>query len=154
MKSVLIDTNLLLLLVIGSIDRRRLDDKNVKCVKEFDSESFGILIEILRGFRKHVSLPNVLSEASNLLVHRGNEVILGASVQLARYIDHLDEIYEPSSVMVRTREFYNFGLSDAAIVKIGRDGVTIVTEDASLYAYLSNIGVNAINLSHYRTPFD
>ncbi len=155
MKTVLIDTNLLVLLIVGSLDKSRLGKKRVE---KYDPESFEMLTGLLTDFQRHVSLPNILSETSNLLNAGKREIVNGATTRLAAYCKNLDEIYEVSFPVMETKGYQDFGLTDAAIAKVsqrgifGRHGVTVLTDDAPLYGYLSNIGAQVINFSHYRTP--
>jgi len=150
MKSVLLDTNLLLLLIVGNLEPSKLGQ--VRRVKQYDPESFEILNRILGEFHRHVSLPNVLTETSNLLGLGDREIVVGATSAFARYCQLLDEIYEESRDLVSTRAFAKFGLTDSAIGKLGAKGVTVLTDDAPLFGYLSNLGLKPINFSHHRTP--
>jgi len=155
MKTVLIDTNLLVLLIIGSLDISCLGKKRVE---KYDPESFEILTKLLLEYQRYVSIPNVLSETSNLLNAGKREFVKGATACLAAYCENLDEIYEVSLPVMETKGYEDFGLTDAAIIKVSRrgdfglQGITILTDDAPLFGCLSNVGSQVINFSHYRTP--
>jgi len=104
----------------------------------------------------HVSLPNVLSEASNHLGSGKQQAVPGAAEALARYILSLSEVYKPSETVVALEEYQKVGLSDAAIILCSpmliQDRVVVFTQDFDLYNRLCHIGVDCRNIMHWRTP--
>lgn len=156
MKTILLDTNMLVVLAVGSIDKKQLG--LMSRTKEYDAGCYNVLCNIIRPYTRHLSIPHVLSETSNLLGAGRNEKLPGVKAWLGGYISRLSEIYQPSRQIVSQSAYAQFGLTDAAIAQVslrgdlGRDGVSILTDDGRLYGYLARIGAQAINFSHWRTP--
>lgn len=104
----------------------------------------------------HVSMPNVLTEASNHLGSGKQEAAAGAAAALALYIDNLDEIYQQSTNVVRYKEYASFGLADTAIFslfpRLKQQRVKVVTQEFELYNRLCSEGVDCVNIFHWRTP--
>jgi len=104
----------------------------------------------------HVSVPNVLTEASNHLGSGKQEAATGAAAALARYIHNLDEIYQQSADVVLYKEYASLGLADTAIFslfpRLKQQRVKVVTQDYNLYRRLCSEGVDCINVFHWRTP--
>ena len=103
-----IDTNLLILLVVGSVGRdliakhRRLED--------YSGEDYDTLIDLLGQSNRTFVTPNTLTEASNLLgQHREPErsLFLG---QLQFLIHQSEEIVIASAEASRNRSFTRLGL--------------------------------------------
>ena len=113
MKSVLIDTNTLVLWIVGNLEPNRLGGKRLK---EFDLDDLQRLTALLSGFKKHVTLPNVLTEVSNLLGSGKQELVPGGAAALADYCLLAEEIYEASRGVVEHPEYTRVGLTDAAIL--------------------------------------
>lgn len=149
MKSVLIDTNTLVLLIAGNIDPQRLGGRRLDA---FDLSDLVRLNQILKNFPRHVSFPNILTEASNLLGAGKQELVAGAAIGLARYIKKVDEIYAQSLNVVSAEDYFHVGLADAAILTMGQQDVTVLTTDHELCNRLTAKGVTVLNLMHYKTP--
>ena len=64
MSRVAIDTNLLLLLVVGETDRGWI--KHHKRLGAYDIDAYELLVEIIRDISRVVVTPNILTEVSNL----------------------------------------------------------------------------------------
>jgi hypothetical protein len=65
-KGALVDTNLLLLLLIGSYDRALVGERGFKRVAKYTVEDFATLVLFLRHFKRSVTTPHILTEVSNL----------------------------------------------------------------------------------------
>lgn len=64
-RAVLIDTNILLMYVVGTLDPRLIP--TLKRTKIFTVEDYTTLSQFLEHFRTIVTTPNILTEVSNLL---------------------------------------------------------------------------------------
>jgi hypothetical protein len=140
---VLLDTNLLVLLIVGRVDRARLGQH--KRLKEYAEDDFALLEEMLSKYSEHVSMPNILTETSNLLnigEKRGDARIAGA---FSRYCESLLEIFVPTRMVASTAEFRRFGLTDAAIMLSGDKEFTLLTSDWPLYGMMQSQGSPAVN---------
>jgi hypothetical protein len=149
LRSVLIDTNTLVLLIAGSLAPDKLGGRRLR---EFDLDDLLRLREIVSDFQRHVTLPNILTEASNLLGSGSLELVPGAAAALALYCQRADEVYLPSVDVILSREYQHLGLTDGAIHRIADPDVTVLTTDHRLYGHLTRKGLSAINLMHFKTP--
>ena len=89
---LLLDTNVLLLLVVGLLRRDRIGGKRLE---KFTDGDFLKVAGWAAEFPKHVSLPNILTETANLLGDARQELVLGGLEALATYVSKLDEVYVP-----------------------------------------------------------
>jgi len=64
-KGILVDTNILLLYFVGSVNPKRISQ--FKRTNQFNVDDFELLIQILGYFQKIVTTPNILTEVSNLI---------------------------------------------------------------------------------------
>jgi hypothetical protein len=107
-------------------------------------------------FDKHISLPNILTEASNHLGAGKQEQVDGSARILSLYVLNLEEIYQPSKEVVNISEYMNIGLADAAIIscwrRLKKDKVRVFTQDWELYNRLSGYEVDCVNIMHWATP--
>ena len=149
MKSVLIDSNTLILYLVRNLDPQRLGGRRLE---RFDLDDLRRLKGTLAGFQRHLTLPNILTEVSNLLGSGRQELVSGGAAALADYCHVADEVYEASRGVVAYPEYARLGLTDAAIFALCDQDVTVLTIDHELHGRLTRHGVQAINLLHFKTP--
>ena len=145
---VILDTNILLLYFVGTFDKTRIS--TFKRTNTFAPEDFDTLSSFLRSFDKIVTLPNILSEVSNLLGQLKGELKQGCFQYFACGIDLFDEQYLPSNRIAKRSEFVRFGLTDTAILELARANYLVLTDDFELFGYLTAKGLDALNFNHIR----
>lgn len=148
--SVAIDSNLLLLLIVGSASREYIAKH--KRLKSFDSSDFDLLREQLSVASAIVLTPNTLTETSNLIDHIG-EPARGHIYQTLRnllLLPESEEKYVPSKSATELPELPRLGLTDCALLDICANGVPLITADLSLYLAAVSRGAKALNFNHLR----
>lgn len=146
-KHALIDTNILLLLLVGLCDKTLLG--RAKRVQQFGPEDFSILEQFLARFDRLVLSPNILTETDNLArqlpesYHADLALILR---QLSTAI--IDERHVSLEVIAGIPEFEQVGLTDGSIFLMQE--VVVLSDDFRLVGLLRNRGVEAMNFNHLR----
>ncbi|MCM7773688.1 hypothetical protein M8S83_16405 [Enterobacter asburiae] len=132
-KSVLIDTNLLLLYLVGTFS----EDAILKSqrLKSYTIEDFRILKRFLEGSPKILITANISTEISNLIDFNGESLkkfyaIFDVFLQLPQ----VEEIHLDSKLISSRNEFSIYGLTDAGINSLAKKYL-ILTDDSRLYAY-------------------
>ena len=149
MKSLLLDTNVLLLYLVGNADASKLGGKRLQ---DFDRADLERLNGYVTRRTQFVSLPNILTETSNFIGSGKQELITGGSLLLAQFCARAKEIYVESSRVVELPVFQRLGLTDSAVWKIADSGVKVLTCDHALHGFLNDKGIDVVNLHHFRTP--
>lgn len=128
----LIDANLLILLIAGRTDPHIIDRH--KRLKAYSARDYDILCEVIwrRGGIVY-SLPNTLSEASNLVSQYGEPDRTELMRTLAQLIQESNEVIVLSTEAVAHPAYTRLGLADAAALQIVRSGLPVLTADVSLY---------------------
>ena len=146
-----IDTNLLLLYVVGREDRtiiakhRRLDN--------YSTEDYSLLLQMLREANQVFVTPNTLTETSNLLGQHGEPERSRLFHRLRSIIQESREIVVASAVASGNREFERLGLTDAALLEVATSDTPLVTVDFQLYlAGLAKGEDVVVNFVNYRDP--
>ena len=132
---VVIDANLLVLLVVGAVDRRLVGKH--RRVKNFTLEDYDLLLDLLQETPHPVVVtPNTLTEVSNLIEDRQDRRFLR---QLKEFIEVSEEVVVASSVASNNRAYEQLGLSDAVILElVSVDRLLITTDDALYQAAMDN----------------
>lgn len=123
-----IDANLLVLFVVGSIDRNLVTRH--RRTRRFTPDDFDRLADLIETLRQVFVMPNTLTEASNLLANRNDPRFL---LQLRFLIERSDEIVVSSKTAASNRMFGRLGLSDAALLEAVSAERPLVTVDFDLY---------------------
>jgi hypothetical protein len=148
-KSIVVDTNLWLLLLVGAYDRKAI--ANFKRTQTYTAEDFDFLNQFLSHF-SIITTPNILTELCNL-TDSINSQSDGLIYETLRQLYPLwQEIYIPSADAMDDC-YTKFGLSDSVIYQIAKEDCLVLTVDLPLYGYLINKGIHAINFNHIRTGY-
>ncbi|MCY7376044.1 MAG: hypothetical protein LH472_08750 [Pyrinomonadaceae bacterium] len=148
-KGLLVDTNILLLWIIGSVDRNFIE-KFKRTADRFTAADFDLIHQILGQFQIKVTTTSILTEVSNLMGQLKGKYKEDYFSAFAKVITLVDENLVKSSEICILPEFNKFGLTDSAITKIARDNYLVLTDDLPLYHYLSNLKIDVINFNHIR----
>ena len=146
-KGVLVDTNLLVLFLVGTVNRQRIP--NFKRTGDFAVEDYDLLVRLIDWFGKLIATPHVLSQVSDLTDLTGNE--LAAVRELfKRLVEQIEERYDASRLLVADPAFERFGLTDAAVAAVCSRGILVLTTDARLQLALQERDIDALNFNHIR----
>jgi len=142
-----VDTNLLLLYLVGKTNKNRI--ANFKRTQQYTADDFELLDRIMGLFKIRITTPHVLTELSNLGDLQGSERA-GFRSWFVRMIEDAREFYDESRIVVKENSFPRLGLTDAAIAAVARHRFLFLTVDLDLYVTLAKRGVDAINFNHLR----
>lgn len=148
MRSVALDANLLVLLVVGLVDRKLVSKH--KRTRSFDPEDFDLLREILGRYEEIVITPNVMTEACNLISFATEPTLTNTRRQFALLADALREVYYKSAAVVRHPKFLRLGLSDSALLGLVEERVPLLTCDLGLYLAAAESNRDVVNFNHLR----
>ena len=147
MTAIALDTNLLLLLVIG----RATGEAAGKRLKGYDDADLDILEKCLTGCDRIVVTPNVWTEISNICGF-GIEGTWLAQIQdnIVQTIHASMEIGRPSSEVTADPEFGRLGLTDCVWLAVLDAETTLLTDDLALCNTALSRGLKAVNFNHLR----
>lgn len=151
-KTILLDSNLLLVLLTGSVGTHLFG--RFKRVNEY-SVDYEFLIELVRHFRVLETTPHILTEVSNLAGTLSDQYRDDWFENLAAWIKTdqgntgFRENYIAAKELVNDREFIEFGITDSAIAKLGPE-VLVLTDDYRLSGTLRKNGIAVFNFRELR----
>ena len=151
-KTVVIDTNMLLLIVIGHYDPQRI--ASFKRTSRYSARDYELLANLLANLPTDsllVTTPHILTEVSNLLGQLTEPALSSCRQVLANLIANMDERSEPARKLARHSSFLTLGITDAAIDQIGDSQTTLVTDDFRLGGILEERGAEVWNLRRLRS---
>jgi hypothetical protein len=148
-KGLLVDSNLLLVYFVGMYDPDRIS--RFKRTMAFTGDEFLLLAKFFAVFDKVITTPNVLTEVSNLLGQLPDSLRSSFFADFAKRLALLEEHYSSSAGISTTTHFDRFGLTDSGIAQLVEGQYLVLTDDLSLFGYLQNRGIDAINFNHIRS---
>jgi hypothetical protein len=148
-KFAVIDTNLLLVYLVGCIDPQ-LITKFKKTNSRYCAEDFKILDDLISKFDNFVTTPNILTEVSNLGGQLNDNAKKQFFVFLAQFIQKTAEKYIQSSEISKDSLFIKFGVTDRGLLELARTQHLIITDDFKLSSFCISQGFDSINFNHLR----
>lgn len=150
-RRVMIDTELLVLLIVGLFDPRHIARHRNLGGRDrgYSAADFDLLTEWLAG-REWVVTPNLLSEASNLVRQTGGPLRDELTLQIRMMAGAVTERYTASRLVAERAEFGWLGLVDTATLASLDGDTLLLTADGGLYAAAWRAGFTAVDFSHLR----
>ena len=150
-KGVVVDTNLLLVFLIGAYDTAYLE--HFKKTSSYTAEDYELLRRIVKNFPNVVVTPNILTEVSNLTLDYMTEGHHSKYFpHLISYINGAAEQHTKMEVLIKNGMLIKFGFTDTSILETAQaNDYLVITDDLKLYAMLQRYGVGSININHLRT---
>lgn len=150
-KGILIDTNILLLFLIGTVNKDRITKFNR--TQQFIPEDYELLLDFMAKFQKLITTPNILTEVNSLANQLGEPERSQCFAIFARFtqnVELLNEHYIKSLDAVSTDKFIKFGLTDSGILTLAKGKYLVLTDDLKLANYLRTVEIDVINFNNIR----
>lgn len=148
MRAIAIDTNLFVLLVVGSLDRNLI--RKHKRTRSFTPEDFDLLTRQLARYTRIVVTPHVVAETSNLLGLADDSTTRRLRMRLQEILSALDERYVPSVEAAAAIGYHYLGITDSAFLHTTLADSVLLTADLPLYLQATRQGRRSINFNHLR----
>jgi hypothetical protein len=138
---ILLDTNLLLVVVVGS--HAPLYVSKHERTTDYTPDDFYRLERVIRFSAAMVTTPHILTEVSNLLGQTAGPVRDRYFAAFSRVIRLFEEVHVPARQISTRPHFDQFGLTDLGIVEAANPGTSVLTSDSRLadYLYRSTVDV-------------
>ena len=147
-KGILIDTNILLLYLVGAVNRARIT--KFKRTAQFIGEDYNLLIKLVGKFIKVVVTPNILTEVNSLANQLGELEIARGLSMFSIITANITEEYINSNVVAQHEMFARFGLTDCGIILLAENKYLVLTDDLKLHLYLKSLGIDTVNFNNLR----
>lgn len=110
-----------------------------------------MLVELLYDAKEPIITPQVLAEVSNLLVYGVSEPLKSQMMaRLREFIFRSTEYWKDAKSISADAEFARLGIADCAWLSALSPGMTLLTDDLSLYLAAEKRGFNVRNFNHLR----
>jgi hypothetical protein len=146
-KGIVVDTNLVLILIIGNYNPARIATFKNTCA--YTADDYVLLTRLLRHFERRIALPNILTEVDNLSRQIDTREYAAISESLLHWQVGLDEIYLRSSLVIGSNLHRKIGLTDSLIIALSEEFL-VLTADFPLASRLASMERDVINFNNLR----
>ena len=144
-----IDSNILLLLVVGRVSRELISRH--RRLEGFFAEDYDILLDLLQQVRQVFVTPNTLTETSNLLGKHREPERSRLFQELRSVILDSEEVIISSATASANDVFPRLGLTDAALLEAVSADIPLLTMDHNLHQAALEAGTGfAVNFAAFR----
>lgn len=147
-RGLLLDSNLLLLYLVGIHDRRLI--RSFKRTRQFEWEDFRLLVGVMDQFTRLLTTPHVLTEVNGLSNQLPDRIQQPFRSTLAERVRAFEEHHLPASALVDTMLFPRLGLTDAGLAHLAGIDFLVLSVDLPLVLSLQQAGQGAVNFNHLR----
>ncbi len=141
---IVIDTNALILLIIGLILQKKIPEH--KCLSIYEEQDYIDLVGIIGDINRPITLPNVLTEADNLL-HGFTGEDKNSYIQVfLEIIRKTTEQYISSLTGAEHYSFIDIGLTDSLLLQISLNNDLLITSDSRLADYAKAHGIKVYDI--------
>lgn len=144
---VYLDTNLMVVLVIGSYDVDKLQSH--KRTLAYAPAEFRLLRTLVSKFRRRLTTPNILTEVDNLARQFPSGEHSGIALHTRALVSTMFEVYHKSDLHLGGDAHQKVGLTDAILMAQAENHL-VVTADFRLANRISTMGRDVINFNHLR----
>jgi predicted nucleic acid-binding protein len=144
----LIDTNSLVILLIGIIDPKLISLH--KRTSIYEEEDHTNLLKIIKSLDRLIVLPNIWTEVDNLLNNFSGNYRWKYVQAFRKLIQLTSEKYIPSSIGTENAHFLSIGLTDALILELGKECDFLITSDSKLSDFVKAEGIAVYDLVKIR----
>ena len=148
MSSVLIDTNLLVLFIVGATDTSLIQEH--KRLTQFAKKDFFNLSEYMAQYSNITTTPHVLAETSNFLLDTKIYAREAVMTYFKAFVDGLLEQYVPARSIVQSIAFSRLGVADAGLLSNEFSDCVLLTNDGKLHTEALRLNRVAMHFNELR----
>lgn len=146
---ILIDSNALVLLILGLIDPNLVEGHRRTSI--YTQKDFHKLLAVIQDLKKLVVLPNIWTEVDNLLNDNLKGNLKWRYIQvLKELVSQTTEKYLISAVGVSSNYFIEIGLTDSLIIELRESFDFLITADSKLSDIAKAHGIEVYDLVQQR----
>jgi hypothetical protein len=146
---LLLDTNLLLVLVVGHYQPKMVEQ--FKRTSQYTADDYQLLAKTVSQFSRLITTPHILTEVNSLSNQLTQATKKTYAPVFADQIKAMSEIYIASEALSTDAEFSELGLTDISIMRAANDGYLVLTDDLRLTVRLNIRRIDVINFNHLRS---
>jgi len=148
-KALLLDSNLLVLFVVGSAGENLIHRHN--CLDAFDVEDYRQITAMIANASHLILVAHVLAETSNLIRQISEPAKSEVTAILKLLIDKFQEDTLPSADATAHAQYLRLGLTDAVLLTLSATpNAVLFTADHDLYGAATGEGREAYNFFHFK----
>lgn len=147
-RGAVLDSNLLLLLVVGTYNASRIGD--FKRTEKYVPDDFRLLETLRKQLDHWIATPNIITEVDNLSRQTDKREYSAVSSAFNTVISKFVERHLPCHEAVANPLHARLGVTDCITLALAAERRLIVTDDFPLAGMLTKMGCDVININNIR----
>jgi len=147
MNSVVIDTNVFILLIVGLINPS--DIEKHKRLSIYKAEHFDLLVSMLSKYDTILTCPNVITEIDNLLNKTSGENRNKYLAVIKKIILDSEERYKKSKDACSDWMFNEIGLTDTIVLSLAKEAQLLISGDSQLCDYARSLEIKLFDFKEF-----
>lgn len=139
-----IDTNSLVVLLLGMLDTKHLGRH--KRASIYDEDDYNDLVDFIGSLNNLLVIPNVWTEVDNLLNDFSGEYKYPYITQITNLIKEANEQYLESYHATSHIAFIDLGVTDSILLTLAKDFDALITADSKLSDYAQALGTKVYDM--------
>lgn len=148
MKDILIDTEALVLYIVGTINGEYLNtNRKHKKISVYSKHEFDIVVSLANSHRL-IASPNVWTEVDNHLNDNlyGNERYLYFQMMDKLISNSIEKYIETRVVLNEYQKFTEIGITDSVILELAKNCECLISGDSTLSNLATSNGLKVVDL--------
>lgn len=145
---IFVDTNALIVLVVGLIDTSLISSHRRTSI--YEKVDFDNLVILIGDLDRIVTTPNILTEVDNLLNNFQKGHRWSYFQVMKELISRSTEKFIQSKLCLESSVFIELGLTDSGVLEICKECDFLVTGDSKLADYAAAFGIKVVDLVKIR----
>ncbi|NVM03449.1 MAG: hypothetical protein HWN67_14055 [Candidatus Helarchaeota archaeon] len=151
-KGIIVDTNLLILLLVGVYDPRYIS--KFKITSKYTKKDFIILRNFVNRFKKLIITPHILAELSNLSMKIPERRLTGYFIYFIDILKRSEEINIDKNLILSNKYIYRIGVTDVGIMLSSENNdLLFITDEFKLANISFSKGLNVLHFSQIRGEY-
>lgn len=151
-RGIILDTNLLMVYLIGRWNVRKIPEFDR--TKAYDMDDFRLIVALLKHTKQLVTTPHILTEVCNLTdtINRKHKQLLFGT--LAKIQLRAKERRQEATYLMGDRfqnPFRRLGIADTSLLDASLKGHLVLTDDAGCMVSIYQAGGLVLNINHLRS---
>jgi hypothetical protein len=147
MRDVILDSNIFILFLAGQINENKIERYTRNSL--YTKEEYYFLLNILAGYDKIITSPNILTEVDNILNRITGEDKYKYLVLAKAIYKQTIEKYIRTETVAQNWFFDTLGITDSSILMMAKDCELLISGDSRLCDHAKSLNIRTFDFKEY-----
>jgi predicted nucleic acid-binding protein len=146
-RDVIIDTNIFILFLAGQINENKIEKYTRNSL--YKKEDYYFLLNILAGYDRIITSPNIFTEVDNILNRITGEDKYRYLILIKKIYKQTIEKYIKTETVAQNWFFDVLGVTDSSVLMMAKECELLISGDSVLCDYAKSLNINTFDFKEY-----